>query len=438
MKKNLILLALLVICSCDILNMSDNAGDDNGTSSLVIEAEELSGLWRASGVKVSPDDEITYGWRSVETSVFFMDGALCESKGKWGNKKGYYNIDGNTVTIYVDSSPYLICEFLSLEEYTATTKLTVVSSGLEEIIVWEKATSARDEETANQNLIGSYLLIRDFVLWQHYIEYNALNGRRNEIGAISSLLTEAWVSAHKAITMLNRIISIAQIHISYADWARSCDATARALRAFVYYNMVVLWGDVPYADENHENFYTDWGVFGLIRTNYVDVLNAEIQSVLSSVAELKARMNIGNYEFLPDAAYMLLAEIYLTLSDTTNAQECLAHVNATDASGIFSVALDGVNTTEYLSYKWLIQKEELGYLPIYKKSTADIYKKEAYNGMIDITAEWADEPQYGYWAALKRAGKCQAVTGCEEHETLMPISQRTMDYDKCIKQNPGY
>jgi len=45
---------------------------------------------------------------------------------------------------------------------------------------------------------------------------------------------------------------------------------------------------------------------------------------------------------------------------------------------------------------------------------------------------------YGYWAALKRLGKAQEVTGCDDHELLMPFSVREISSNPKLRQNPGY
>jgi hypothetical protein len=39
---------------------------------------------------------------------------------------------------------------------------------------------------------------------------------------------------------------------------------------------------------------------------------------------------------------------------------------------------------------------------------------------------------------LKRTGKAQQVTGCKEHEILMPIPESEIIYNTNLTQNPGY
>lgn len=58
----------------------------------------------------------------------------------------------------------------------------------------------------------------------------------------------------------------------------------------------------------------------------------------------------------------------------------------------------------------------------------------------EIESFWAasDQLDYGYWAALKRMGKAQEVTGCYNHELLMPIPYMDIISNPNLTQNPGY
>jgi hypothetical protein len=80
------------------------------------------------------------------------------------------------------------------------------------------------------------------------------------------------------------------------------------------------------------------------------------------------------------------------------------------------------------------------------RSTIDIYTqkyvellKEEIEGK-DNSNVWFDRGAiYGTWAALKRLGKAQSLTGIKDYELLLPIPQPEIDiYFPHIKQNPGY
>jgi hypothetical protein len=59
----------------------------------------------------------------------------------------------------------------------------------------------------------------------------------------------------------------------------------------------------------------------------------------------------------------------------------------------------------------------------------------SYNESYWQTSDYLD---YGYWAALKRMGKAQEVTGCFDYELLMPIPYTDIMLNQNLKQNPGY
>lgn len=51
-------------------------------------------------------------------------------------------------------------------------------------------------------------------------------------------------SAYTSISSMNNIIEVLETHDD--SWAPKYARHAKALRTFVYYNLTVLWGDVPY------------------------------------------------------------------------------------------------------------------------------------------------------------------------------------------------
>lgn len=66
-------------------------------------------------------------------------------------------------------------------------------------------------------------------------------------------------------------------------------------------------------------------------------------------------------------------------------------------------------------------------------------KAEEWTGIIKTSAQTGLKiASYGYWAALKRLGKAQEVTGCDDHELLMPFSVREISSNPKLRQNPGY
>ena len=442
MKRILLSLVLSIpfICSCDSLNIF---GDANPGVSNVFDLEDLFGRWDVTKVKFSQNADMA-DWSFVETSITFNEAGSYEGVGYWGDGRGTYGIDGNVITTYVNLVPYIKYEVLSLDNNIALIKVSIMLSGQELWIECEKYINNiiieqngpfLDQETANMVLAKAYMTTRDFVFHQHCIEYNAIVGSRNEISPSSELIYTTMVRGNRAIRELNLIISSAQHAKITKPWASAYEASARVIRAFVFYNMVSLWGDVGYMDENFE-YYPDSKYF---RTDATELLNAEIESVKSCISGLESLLDNGHYEFLPDAANLLLAEMYMYLNDTSLAKTYLDKIATKDyaAEPIFSFDLDDLKAGKYSEYISLILKSGGSDLQIYRQSTVGLYKKEIAGALEDVVAEWSGEPQYGYWMALRRAGKAQDVTGCESYQLLMPIYSEIVN-GSMIDQNPGY
>ena len=78
-----------------------------------------------------------------------------------------------------------------------------------------------------------------------------------------------------------------------------------------------------------------------------------------------------------------------------------------------------------------------------------LYLKEAQGNTDGLETEWEEmiktseitgkkESCYGYWAALKRLGKAEEITGCYDYELLMPFSHEESIMNPKLQQNPGY
>ena len=69
-----------------------------------------------------------------------------------------------------------------------------------------------------------------------------------------------------------------------------------------------------------------------------------------------------------------------------------------------------------------------------------LYEHEWMANLAKAAAGWeeASFTDYGYWAALKRLGYAQTVTGCQDYQLLMPIPISIILMNPAIVQNPGY
>jgi hypothetical protein len=125
---------------------------------------------------------------------------------------------------------------------------------------------------------------------------------------------------------------------------------------------------------------------------------------------------------------MLKAEIELSLGRKDDAKNTLG----------------GVSNNVYFGFALPIVGETVGaeqeYLPVYSASHRALYQKEATGNTDGLENEWVSmtDGRYGCWAALKRLGKAQEVTGCYDYELLMPYPYTELRLNSTLKQNPGY
>ena len=463
MKKLILLLsAIAVLSACDVYinynnpetpkNENNQQGQtpekdpesDNPGQEQIFEKDDLYGTWKVTHAKYTEDAKMTE-WEYEETRATFKENGLYIGEGYWGYGEGTYSINANTITVNISMSPFFKYEVLSLDNNIAELKITFVSTGVTVWVKCEKSVASEDdnegeededasttispanpfdsEDTAIAALSSAYIPLRDFLITQQVIEYNAVNDR-DRIN--TTLISNAWRQAYLTIRRLNTVIDALSRVNSY-DSAPSYVSHARAVRAFTYYNIVTLWGDVVYLDESN---YNDMDyIYSPPKTSATTILMNEEASLKTAIDDMDG-VSFGVNGFSSDAANILLAEISLHTGNNSSAEVYLnkvGKVGNTDTP-IFQISLDGIAQNQASSgyfnkYKGKIWDEYTEYLAIYSHSTVDIYLKESQNDTENILEEWAKLPQYGYWAALVRLGKAEEVTGCQSSEILLPCPE---------------
>ncbi|MBR1713055.1 MAG: hypothetical protein IJ722_06600 [Alloprevotella sp.] len=241
-------------------------------------------------------------------------------------------------------------------------------------------------------------------------------------------IRRTWEDGYSLIGHLNQGIASFEQH----DFADKHIYLSRllALRALTFYQLTVLWGNVPY--------YTD--------APGIDVQPRQLSAdaVLRNCAyELRTALNMmqgglgGNFAgiskpyFLDyDAARVLLAEIELTIDGKTTWD---------GSSGEFCLYDNRVDDRHLPLYTNLLRQPEI---PVVSHYTAGLLQEEA-SGTADaasLAREWQGPggQHLGVWAALKRLGQAQALTGCKDHELLLPIPYAELMRNTSLRQNPGY
>lgn len=301
-------------------------------------------------------------------------------------------------------------------------------------------------------LNSSYAACAEFETWQLKLEGIRLNS--NTVHLISSSSTEVyntWMYAYQTINRINLVLEKedAVLGIMGNQDGKALIAELRALRAFVNYNLGMLFGNVPLltkvlADNSNQ----------IAQSRQAEVFQfayEEINSVIDDLLPAFEKENAQVY-FNRDAGRMLKAELLMVLGNKTQAT---ATLNQIDKSRYYNTR--SASSSLDRSYIWALHTQQNTYCPVYTVMHTNLYlyensgNKDGLNlptidlnkdGVPDEDVEtfWhaSEYTDYGYWAALKRIGKAQEVTGCYDYELLMPIPSQDISFYPNFKQNPGY
>ena len=268
------------------------------------------------------------------------------------------------------------------------------------------------KENALAALRTCYVALGDFVEKQLNMEYyhtkkysdGALwydSAIENVTSSDNYFVRDAYRNAYKAVNYVNMMIDNKGRIVNLCEGDLGIVGQCYLMRAFLYYNIAMLWGDVPYM-----------GHFDMEGALNVKTESQEtvFQSALYDLDYAEDMLHGANpsttgskFQFSLDDVYMLRAEILLTQKRTIEAQDALSDVNISQynasTSVIFAIAMDDGSN-----------------IPIYTKSHYDLLMKET-NGTLTYS-EWKNLActEYGYWAVLKRLGVAQTVTGCSDDE----------------------
>lgn len=272
-------------------------------------------------------------------------------------------------------------------------------------------------------LSAIYLECSAFESWQLQLE-----GLRTNKETVHSLTPQS-TAVIKTYTQAYTLIRYANMLLEHAPSVLETDPSARpeemdvivaetkCLRAFVYYQLAMLWGDVVIATATEPLTEEQ-----LVRSKQADVYQFAYTDICEAVGKLLVSYNTEaetKAKFTRNAALMLKAEIELAMGYKQDARNTLDEVENTVG---FSLA----------------NQEQT--IPVYTPSHLSLYQKEASGDTAGLETEWAamTDYSYGYWATLKRLGKAQTVTGCYDYELLMPVPYEEMARYPNITQNPGY
>ena len=279
----------------------------------------------------------------------------------------------------------------------------------------------QSEEDILAATAATYIRLIEFTAKQLDLETIRITGKDlygfpRTISATSQEVADCWQAAYSAINMCNLIIKHA--HDEYANYINE----AKALRCFAYYNIAHLWGKAPYITTAIESD---------VNTTYPIHDKEQIfDLVLSEIEEI----GVFREELNSNNLYFIDSETLQTIKGEIN----LARGNHDVALSIFTSATPTFSL--YLNEGSNYQAIFGNAIPLYTAQLTTLLKKEALGETEEALQLWQHQENatYGYWAMLKRTGKAQQVTGCKEHEILMPIPESEIRYNTNLTQNPGY
>lgn len=246
----------------------------------------------------------------------------------------------------------------------------------------------------------------------------------HSITPYSNIINETYNAAYTAINVAN--VFIANVSSAKLDGIFTNNAEidiflaeARCLRAFVYYNLTMLWGNVilitePMTLDNSSVLAqsTQETIYQFVYSEICDAID-NLPATFNNATDDKIR-------FTSNSALMLKSEVELSLGYKSAA----------------TVSLNSVSTDVFFGF----YSDNQTIMDVYTPNILQLYKLEAQNNTTELEITWVSttDSKYGCWAALKRLGKAQQVTGCYDFELLMPFYYTEIAKNSTMIQNPGY
>ena len=247
--------------------------------------------------------------------------------------------------------------------------------------------------------------------------------------------------------------------------------------ALMYYELVTLFGDVPYIT-------TQQDTYSIPRTSANEILNhliTDLTSAMEELSDVKAGyISDANGIAMPpkDLARVILADIYMYQGKYAEAKALLNEiVNANRYSLVTSVNDLGIDCSEIIwsmpssgqtrarANRATIVLNDNCIVKTYADVLLSLAECESKLGndtkaneylsqvksakgiettstdVIPAISEVRSKIQIdfgGYFAFLKRTGLAQSTLGLEEYQLLFPIPQSELDMNPAMTQNPGY
>lgn len=288
-------------------------------------------------------------------------------------------------------------------------------------------------------------------------DYSSQSGSKLKapLSTSNGIVSNIW---NKSYTSLNQML-----YLDAADKQLQSAFTApiSVFNAIIYYNMVVLWGGVPYITEYNPNGYMD-GMASTSQSAILSDLQSKLEEAIPVLDEKKNSYATANDAFFvsKDVVRILLADIYMYQGAWNKALPLLSKVVSNGYYADSDIILGYNKQTDarteiipFMSYAdVLLSLAECEYKAgnttsawQYAKRVAE--SKRTFSGTtaptelleyISAVRKISLSNEVGRFAFLKRTGLAKSELGLQDYQLLFPIPQHEIQANPYIRQNPGY
>lgn len=354
------------------------------------------------------NDETMLKFNDMRKTILFSVLLLCGicSYGQ-DNVMKIYRTNGDVLKLMVHEIDSVLFESNNEEDLDTITPVGVIA----EESFW------KDESDYRAVLSSMYIKAREFARYQIYVEDLLLKIKRERgeayrVQPSESFVSSLWTKGYIAINTANILIKYSKGNPEYKEFYEQ----GIVMRAFIYYNMAMLWNNIPYVTDYEPE---DSGLENIQQTSSVKIFQESL-NLLSGI-NLTSK---GCYFLSNEATEFLKLEIRKAIGEAN------ANLPRSDASLVFMFG----EVQDYLS-------QIIGEVTnIYTIQYLDFLNEEAFVNKQELVAKWQNMEigNYGYWAMLKRNGIAREVSGLRPHELVLPVPAVELKMNSSLIQNPGY
>lgn len=374
------------------------------------------------------------------------------------------SIEGNTLKIKVaqTQTKSSSTRTIPLYDYAGNTavQVTIIQEG-------DPSVPSPQLGSSGKALVGAafqYLASSMSIMSNYVNNYGNYNGSvwTAPLAPGNSQLYNMWASNYYAINYM--------LMLDQADKEREAlfGAPVSLFNAIAYYNMVTVWGGVPYLQERLSVMDAN-----IARTAESEILNSLESKLKDILPYLEERKNVYDNDInavffsSKDVARILLADIYMYRNEYTKAKPYLEEVAS---HNYYDLGSDNDIIMGYIQESTTRASDNQSVIPMFSMSDVLLSLAECENKHSNSSKAWeyakkvasakntfanttAPEDLLNYiakvrsislpttvgrFAFLKRCGLAKPVLNLQDYQLLLPIPSREIMANSLITQNPGY